>query len=107
MEDQKTKPSDESVVHTPGPWMVDSYTLTIGGTVCEIRNERSYLVAYVHDSPDQKGNAKLIAAAPRMKTALERIIDWNRQYAKDKHGDAEVAESWACIKEARDALKVV
>lgn len=40
----------------------------------------------------------------RLKGALESIIKWNRDHARDQYGDAEKAESWACIKEARAAL---
>ncbi|WP_408601377.1 hypothetical protein [Pseudomonas sp. PLMAX] len=37
--------------------------------------------------------------------ALEKIIEMNRQYAVDKYGDAERAETMACVTLAREALK--
>lgn len=40
----------------------------------------------------------------RLRTALERIIEWNRTHALDLCGDAERAEGWACVREAREAL---
>lgn len=40
-----------------------------------------------------------------MSDALEKIIEMNRQYALDKYGDAERAESMACVTLAREALK--
>lgn len=41
----------------------------------------------------------------RLSQALVRIIEWNRQTAQDKYGDPEKAESWACVVEARAALR--
>lgn len=41
----------------------------------------------------------------RLTQALNRIIEWNRQTAQDKYGDPEKAESWACVVEARAALR--
>lgn len=40
----------------------------------------------------------------RLHSAAKRIIRWNRQEAKDRTGDAENAESYACVRELRDAL---
>jgi len=40
----------------------------------------------------------------KLEDALKRIILLNRQTAKDKYGDAEKAEEWACVKIARNAL---
>lgn len=39
-----------------------------------------------------------------MSAALEKIIEMNRQTAKEQYGDAEKAESWACVRIARAAL---
>ena len=59
--------------HTPGPWDFDSFALRE-----EIRAENNPLIAIVcsvHcDSPEQtKANAHLIAAAPDLLFALEKV----------------------------------
>lgn len=41
----------------------------------------------------------------RLHQAAEKVIAWNRQAAKDQYGDANKAESWACVRELRDAIK--
>lgn len=41
---------------------------------------------------------------PSLVEALEKIIEMNRQTAEHQYGDANKAESWACIKVARAAL---
>lgn len=49
----------------------------------------------------------LIASAEReglLRTACEKVIEFNRQRAKDEYGDAEKAESWACVRTLRAAL---
>ena len=40
----------------------------------------------------------------RLYVAAEKIIRWNRQEAADRTGNAEDAESYACVRELRDAL---
>lgn len=40
----------------------------------------------------------------RLTLAAKRIIRWNRQEAADRTGNAENAESYACVRELRDAL---
>lgn len=40
----------------------------------------------------------------RLHTAAVKVIGWNRQEAEDRTGDAENAESYACVRELRDAL---
>ena len=40
----------------------------------------------------------------RLHSAAKRIIRWNRQEAIDRTGNAEEAESYACVRELRDAL---
>lgn len=44
------------------------------------------------------------ASELRLTQALQSIIKWNRDHAADQYGDAEKAESWACIVEARAAI---
>jgi len=47
---------------------------------------------------------ELEKAIERKDYALNKIIEMNRQTALDKYGDAEKAESWACVSFARSAL---
>jgi hypothetical protein len=42
--------------------------------------------------------------AQQLEAALKAIIAMNQQHAHDQFGDANKAESWACIKVARKAL---
>ncbi|EBW8393993.1 hypothetical protein A3X38_14655 [Salmonella enterica subsp. enterica serovar Florida] len=41
----------------------------------------------------------------RLHQAAEKVIAWNRQEAKDQYGDADKAETYACVRELRDAIK--
>lgn len=66
--------TESPLERTPKPWHADFYELTIGGTMCQIRNEKGYLVAHVHECPDQKGNATLIAASPDLLEACEDML---------------------------------
>lgn len=40
-----------------------------------------------------------------LEAALQKIIDMNVQYCRDKYGDATKAESMSCVSVARNALK--
>lgn len=58
-----------------------------------------------HKSEEENNaNGHLIAAAPEMYAALEKIIEMNRQAAQDQYGDIEKAETWDCVKVARETL---
>ncbi len=46
----------------------------------------------------------VVAIAKRHAAALEKIIAMNRQQGIDQFGDAEVAESWSCVRVARASL---
>lgn len=47
-----------------------------------------------------------MARKVRMADALNKIIEMNRQHAQDQYGDPEKAESWSCVKVAREALNI-
>jgi hypothetical protein len=70
MEEQKTKPSDQSVVHTPGPWECEHMHTAI----CK----QSQTLARVYHGEgrthaENVANANLIAAAPDLLAALREI----------------------------------
>lgn len=67
--------------HTPGPWVVDPYT----GIAKEIRiNDGEILLDYDDvDHAAQEANARLIAAAPDLLEALEKILECEEGRAAD------------------------
>lgn len=71
------KPSEQSVVHTPGPWELGNvYELSPSGRCRQIVAEDGKVcLVYGIEDADCKANAKLIAAAPELLTALQRIRD--------------------------------
>ena len=44
------------------------------------------------------------AEIEQLRAAATEVIEFNRQHAFDKYGDATKAESWACVKTLRAAL---
>ncbi|WP_313488613.1 hypothetical protein [Pseudescherichia sp.] len=44
---------------------------------------------------------QLAAENAARKAAAKKVIKMNRQHAKDKHGNPDIAESWACVKALR------
>jgi Zn-finger nucleic acid-binding protein len=69
---------------------------------CEARFE-TLDDASKHDAECQKH--PMAAKVTVLAGALAKIIEMNRQHARDEFGDAEKAEGWACVKVARAALK--
>lgn len=47
----------------------------------------------------------LCTALEKAEAALRKIIDWNLQTSRHQYGDETKAEGWACVREAREALK--
>ena len=41
----------------------------------------------------------------RYRAAMEKVIEFNLQHAKDMCGDATKAEAWACVRTLREALR--
>lgn len=71
----------------------------------ELAEANDELDTNIHNNIDL--TLRLAAAEQRNVTlgdALIKIIEMNRQQAKDQYGDAEKAESWSCITVARAAL---
>lgn len=81
--------------HTAGPWESDEFGVVIStGNICDSICE-TYLYKSGSDKlkeivPDwegrQKANAKLIAAAPEMLEALERMLQWLID-VEESHGE--------------------
>jgi hypothetical protein len=72
----------------------------------ELANHISSKNAFAQNAIDLQKRA--IAAEQRNVTlsdALIKIIEMNRQHAKDQYGDPDKAESWACIRVSREALE--
>lgn len=49
--------------------------------------------------------AAALEALPKLVSALEKIIEMNRQQAHDQYRDADKAESWSCVVVAREVLE--
>jgi len=86
---------------TPGPWRVN----TDYGQIGDVTNEDGTPVAYsqqvLGDTITQsrrKANAHLIAAAPDLYAALERI--YGRLLMSDRDGDAHISEEDGAMAEA-------
>ena len=92
--------------HTPGPWSINTWTqpdsrISIGGP-------GTPLIAIVPlrdlSIVEQKAVAVLIVACTDMLEALEAIVQFNVQYCIDRYGDANKAETMACVVTARAAI---
>ena len=70
--------------------------------MCEHDQESDYMEACDREEIIEE---RIGEATKPLREALEHIIKLNRQTAKDKYGNQEIAESWACIKIARKALE--
>ena len=92
--------------HTPGPWRArNCQTAVLVDTIC---NGDAMLIALVADNDSQgdtdterkMNNARLIAAAPQMLEALEKIVGIGRQ-----KGDATRQHAVSCFLIAEAAIK--
>lgn len=85
--------------HTQGPWRYVHEPGYCGELIAQDGTTIAEFV--VEPSLD---NARLIAAAPELLAALEKIIEMNVQWALDQHGDATKAENMDCVRVARAAI---
>jgi hypothetical protein len=79
-----------------------------GGLICILTKPSRYPgqdERYERELEENKADQKLISASLNMLKALEKIVEMNRQHAEDEYGDPEKAESWSCVKVAREAIK--
>lgn len=100
------------LTHTPGPWFLEGNwnpeaEAELGGWVSCFPPAGVpvfELTPVVGKREEICANARLIAAAPEMLEALQKIVDMNVQYAIDRFGDASQAESMSCVTIARAAI---
>lgn len=71
-----------------------------------MNGEMSRRQFYSHAQVLLTNHDRLKADNSTLSDALIKIIEMNRQHAKDQFGDADKAESWACVSIARQALKM-
>lgn len=96
--------------YTKGPWIIrkgDEWTNDIVTHHGELPDgsPNAWNVATVNGRRDEaKANLALIAAAPDLLEAAEKVIEMNRQHAEDQYGNPEKAEGWACVVILRAAI---
>ena len=78
--------------HTPGPWSVDR----LGKVRCQVDGGRGFIAdpgdgryynSIPRDAEISLANARLIAAAPDLLTALEGLVAYADHYTTTDHGD--------------------
>ena len=80
--------------HTPGPWTVEAYDLVLanGLRVADCKVSGASL-------DETAANARLIAAAPDLLEALERLAD--SDFVRDAIGEGNLEAAYAAIAKAR------
>ena len=91
--------------YTKGPWEFheddgEDNQIVVGDNGDVICVVGSYMTSVEEDF----ANGPLIAAAPELLEALQKIVEMNAQYCHDKYGDSSKAESMACVRVARAAI---
>ncbi len=91
-----------STQHTPGPWTVDR---SVNGELEPFDSKDRHLLNSHSELPlaEREANARLIAAAPDLLDALQRIA--NTQYRMNKAGKVDPIEVDHCINIAKTAIK--
>ena len=95
--------SQPTAKHTPGPWKVEADGLSVS-TVSDFGHDQWARLAVCASDPHGHGeaNARLIAAAPDLLKALERVL-----YIRDSLQGNAAAQAWDKLDgEARAALKL-
>jgi len=82
--------------HTPGPWKTTHSAMS----GYRVSDSTGWGVAVVLKDVNDEANAHLIAAAPQMLEALEKIAEIGRQ-----KGDARPQDAVSCFLIAEDAIK--
>jgi hypothetical protein len=101
----------QTAEYMPGPWTHDRQILPVdeGGEPSEcygaytVENENCQIIAYLNEElPNYRANARLIAAAPELLTALEELFI---QYDKPLSAET-MKEGVALWKKARAAIAI-
>jgi len=90
---------------TKGPW--DVYPLDLGGGRHWFVKVGPHEVIDIHEDDNGEANTRLIAAAPELAEALEKLIEYEPARAEirpDAKGDRQHAEAVAVFAAARAAL---
>lgn len=88
--------------HTRGPWV--SGVVRHRPAIQAGKHRELFVAEILSPMPTAFWDAQLIAAAPDLLAALEKIIQMCRLQATHEYGDAEKAESWGCVTTARAAI---
>lgn len=98
--------------HTPGPWLLNqtsgaTHKVFGGPHICDINGDEiawpCFGSADTNDAAN--ANAKLIAAAPELLSALKRTLDLAVGHACEARGiDGSECETWSWVKRARAAI---
>jgi predicted metal-dependent hydrolase len=85
--------------------MVDEVRDVVGGGFTQdyYSNLASGFISIAEHYVDVR-NKSLLSREEELEEACRRVIQMSRQHAEDQYGNAEKAESWACITTLRAAL---
>lgn len=79
MSEQTSQPRLDAVVHTPGPWSID--------TENDVTSDAGLVAVVVGCNPKTVANARLIAAAPELAEALRILYDFQNGLPLEKYRD--------------------
>jgi len=79
--------------HTPGPWCISDISPT--SVICERDQPGIAVMPFKREESERKANARLIAAAPDLLDALERLAENPQSFADimDCYGRAAIAKA--------------
>lgn len=84
--------------------MVSRLAAQLDVTTLALREKSYEVTAYEATVTNLTAQVQWLAADNAdLMTAAKQVIKMNRQHARDKHGNPDIAESWACVKVLRRA----
>lgn len=102
--------------HTPSPWTISEHEhanviFSDNGVICDVfhANEDDDMTASVESREESDANARLIAAAPELLSALERLSQKTRRANDIQHSGGKIepedwSELYALTNEAQAAI---